>query len=126
MPRSRRERRWRRALFEAVLPAPQGGLPAMAEIDLERFWPRFDGVAPAHLRLGLRVATVALGALLPLAAGHRRTLDRLDPAVRDRMLRRAERLPLLRELLEVVKIVACLAYFDDDRVQRRVRDGGTP
>lgn len=88
-------------------------------VDLAAFWLRFDAVAPAHLRLGLRAATWAFG-LGPLLLG-RRPLARLDGPERERVLQRMARWPGLGELLEVVKIVACFALFADPGVQDRVR-----
>jgi len=112
---TRLERRWCRALLEACLPG-EGGLES---VDLALFWPRFDAVAPLHLRLGLRLATWVLcfGPLLML----RRPLARLAPPARDEALRRMARWPGIGELVEVARIVACFALFDDDAVQAQVR-----
>ena len=57
------ETRLRDALLAAILPAPGRGLPAMEDVDLRAFWARFETAAPVHLRLGLRVASLVLGAL---------------------------------------------------------------
>jgi hypothetical protein len=121
IPQPKFEQRWRRALFDAMLPEPGDGLPAMADVQLESFWPRFDAVAPIHLRFALRAATYTLGGALPFALGYRRTVAGLSPTQRDVLLQRAAGLPLVCELVEVVKIVCCFAYFDVDQVQRRVR-----
>ena len=56
------EVRLRDALLAAILPAPGRDLPGIDELDLDAFWARFDTSAPAHLRVGLRTATLVLGA----------------------------------------------------------------
>lgn len=113
--------RTRDALLGAILPAPGRGLPALADLDLSPFWPRFFAVAPLHLRLGLGVAVVVLGSALPRALGHLRALPGLAPEVREAIVVRAHGLPLLRDLCEVAKIVACFAYFSDPAVQAAAR-----
>jgi hypothetical protein len=118
------EKRLRDAVIEAMIPAPGDGLPAMADLDRRAFWAQFEDTAPLHLQLAMRAAALTLGAALPRALGHGRSLDALTPADRDRVLERAEALPLFADLVEIVKIVACLAYFDDAGVQARVRAGG--
>lgn len=63
-------------------------------VDRARFWSRFDATAPAHLRAAVRFAA----------------------------LWRACGLPLFGPLLLVAKVIACMAYFDDDTNQRRFRE----
>ncbi|MCB9780237.1 MAG: hypothetical protein H6742_16840 [Alphaproteobacteria bacterium] len=106
----------RDALITAMIPAPGDGLPALGDLDLRGFWPRFQAAAPWHLRAGLALCTVVVGTVLPLLLRGRR-LATLDADGRDAVLQRADRLPLCRDLLEVARLVACLAYFDDDGVQ---------
>ena len=113
------ERRWRRALLDSLIPGGES-LPPMAEQELGPFWDRFERRAPEHLRLGLRIATWALGAL-PLLMGYGAPLADLPPQERDAVLTRAARLPLLADLIEAARIVACFAYFDQPDIQRAVR-----
>jgi hypothetical protein len=113
--------RQRDALLAAILPAPGRGLPALAEIDLSRFWPRFEASAPAHLRLGLAAATVAVAVVLPLSLGYGRTLWALGDDEREEVIARACASPLLSTLVEVAKVVACMAYFSDPEVQETAR-----
>jgi hypothetical protein len=115
------ERRWRDAVLDAVLPSPGAGRPGLAELDLAGFWPKFHSAAPWHLRAGFRVAVFAIGAVLPRVCGSLRALPGLDPDRRDAILQRGSRLPLFAELLDVVKLVASLAYFDDASVAAQVR-----
>jgi len=110
----------REALLHAMVPAPGDGLPALAQVDLRDFWRRFDAAAPLHLRLGLAAAAVLLGQVLPLLS-RGRSLAALSAADQDRVLQRAATLPGLDQLVLVVKVVACLAYFDDPAVDDRVR-----
>ncbi len=118
---TRAELRWRDALLEALLP-PAGALPGLGDVDLTDFWPRFDAAAPRHLALGFRAAVTLEAAVLPWLCGHLRTLPRLTPDELDAVLRRADRLPLFRDLLEVAKVVGCLGLFADPAVQAAVRE----
>jgi hypothetical protein len=111
----------REALVQAVLGDPGIGLPAPSEVSLDRFWERFDSSAPAHLLLGFRVATVLIAVVLPRLLGYGSGLHGLDPERADAVIQKAWRVPGLRELVEVAKVVACFAYFSDPRVQAAVR-----
>lgn len=104
-----------------MISAPQHGLPAASEVDLHSFWRRFDATAPLHLRLGLRAMTVALAALAPIVVGRTAPLHRLTADELDHLLQRAAALPCFGELVDVLKIVASLAYFDVPEVQSAVR-----
>jgi hypothetical protein len=77
-----------------------------------------------HLRAGLAAATFAFAALAPIATRRRVLLDELTCAEWERLFHAAERLPLFADLIMLTKVVACLAYFDDDGVQDAVRAGG--
>lgn len=111
-----------------MIPAPGNGLPALADVERGDFWRRFASAAPWTLRSGFRAATWLVGGLAPFALGHRATFDRLDAAARDDVLRRTARLPGGDALLLLVKLVACFAYFDDERVQSiaRAQASATP
>jgi hypothetical protein len=117
---TRAELRWRDALLAALLPAP-GPLPGAGDVDLEAFWPHFAAAAPAHLALGFRAAVTLEAAVLPWLLGYFRTLPALTPDERDAVLRRADALPVFRDLLEVAKVVGCLGLFADPAVQTTVR-----
>ena len=82
---------------------------------------RFDAAAPAHLRAALTLASVSVAVVLPRLRGHRNGLAGLPPDEADDVMRQAARIPGLSSLLEVVKVVACFAYFADPRVQAAVR-----
>lgn len=107
---------WRDALVAAILPAPGRGLPAAAELDLSRFWPRFSAAAPLHLRLGWSVAVVLLAGGLPRAFGYRGSLAALGEDEREAVVARAGRSVLLGPLVDVAKVVVCMAYFSDPTV----------
>lgn len=88
--------------------------------NLATFWPRFDTFAPWHVRLGLAVMTIGVVKVLPwLVFG--RPWSRLGPSQREQVLQRAEHALLLSDLMEVGKLVACFAWFDEDDVQRTYR-----
>lgn len=107
---------WRDALVAAILPAPGNGLPAAAALDLSGFWPRFSAAAPFHLRLGWNVAVVVLAGGLPRLLGYRGSLTALGEEEREAVVARAWRTALLGPLVEVAKVVACMAYFSDPAV----------
>jgi hypothetical protein len=121
----RRRRSARDALVLATLgdprPDPALGVPPVAELDLAAFWPRFEARAPIHVRFGFGVATVVLAHVLPRLLGHARGLAGLGPDQADAVVRRAAANPVLAPLSEVAKIVACFAYFSDDRVESAYR-----
>lgn len=112
-------------LLAAVLPRPLPDAPAWDSLDWLSFWQRFEAAAPLHLRLGLDVAVFVVGWLY-LGAFGCGGAD-ADAARRDLLLRRASAQPLLGlalgPLLEVLRLVAALAYFDDPRTQRAFRGG---
>lgn len=112
---TRFERRWCEVLLQAMIPGPDG----LASTDLGAFWARFREVAPGHLKLGLRAATWALS-FAPLLLA-RAPLFRLDPEPRDDCLQRVAEWPLLADLAEIAKVVACFAYFHDPTIQARTR-----
>jgi len=105
----------RDALISSVIPKPGVSLLPLAAVPLDPFWKRFDAVAPPHLKLGVGVATAALGVALPLAM-YGRTIAGLTPAEREEFLARAQAVPGAGMLLDVVKIVGCLAYFNDPAI----------
>lgn len=109
---------WRDALLGACLPGGPGR-PGVDELDLAAFWRRFEATAPAHLKAGLWLATWVLG-LLPLVL-FSPPLPWQGAERRDATLRRLSRWPGVGELVEVAKVVACLACFFDPGVQQAVR-----
>ena len=111
----------RAALVAATLPTVSAELPALSELDLAPFWDRFDGTAPAHLRAGLAAATLAFAALAPVVSRRAGRLDALSPGEWETLFHVAGELPLFDDLIMLTKVVACLAYFDDDGVQDTVR-----
>lgn len=123
MTRPASRRSGRDALVIALLGDPGGDLPPPDELDLDRFWARFDRAAPLHLAAGFRAATVVIAMALPRLMGHRWGLARLDADAADRVVARAARLPLVNLLVEVAKVVACFAYFSDPQVDAAVRGG---
>ena len=124
MKQQRRARDMREALVRATLPQPEGSLPALSNLDLAPFWHRFDDTAPIHLRAGLAAATTAFAALAPVALRRPARLDQLTQEEWEAVFRASSRLPLFDDLIMLTKVVACLAYFDDDGVQDIVRAGG--
>lgn len=89
-----------------MLGGPPSDLPPLTDEHMRAFWRRFDAAAPIHLRAGVRVAT---------------TLLSLPPGDPGRNLARAERLPGAGQLVELVRLVACFAYFSDPDVDAGFR-----
>ncbi|MBI5494025.1 MAG: hypothetical protein HY904_03300 [Deltaproteobacteria bacterium] len=118
------ERRWRDALFNAALPAGHGH-PGWAGAETDAFWERFATAAPPLLALGLRT-TVWLFTWLPLFTDLR-PFPSLATERRDAWLRAALASDqyLARQMVETLKLVACLGYFGDPAV-RRALGGPSP
>lgn len=116
------ERRWQVALFAAIIPGAEGGrLPGLNAIALDTFWPRFQQAAPLLVRFGFRFSIIALS-LLPLLT-HGRAFPRLNRDQQDAYLHSliTSRWYALRQLVTVVKLIACFAYFNDSEVQATLR-----
>jgi hypothetical protein len=112
----------RDALVRAILGRPRT-LPDPGAVDLGPFWTSFDRDAPLHLRAGFGAAQVLLCSVLPRRLGYLRGLAALPVADRERVLGHAAASPVLAPVLEVAKVVACFAYFEDADVDRAVREG---
>ena len=120
---TRLDRRWRDEVLQAILPPHAHGVRGGRPVDrIETFWHRFQETAPPMLRWGLRAAvwTVTLSPLLVL--GRVRSFGGLSHEERDRCLVRAHgsRIYLLRQALETLKVVACLAAFQDATLREEV------
>ena len=68
-----------------------------------------------------RVTSLLCAAVLPRLLGFGGGLGALDAPTREDALRRMAALPLAADLLEIAKVVACFAYFDDPCIQRAIR-----
>lgn len=110
----------RDALVMAIIGRPEG-LPGPERADLASFWRRFDSAAPVHVRFGFGVATLVLATVSPRLQGHVRGLASLDGDTAEAVVRRALRSPIGRPLRDAATLVACFAYFDDDRIETIAR-----
>lgn len=97
--------------------APEPVLPPVRETDAALFLDRWLARSPRPNRLGLRALLHAIE-LAPLALGLGARLRRLDAAGRARFLERVERSrpATVRQLAKLVKAMAFLAYYGDDRL----------
>ncbi len=95
----------------------------LGELDLREFWRRFDSKAPRALKVGLPAAVLVLSLSVPLLIGRIATIEQLSDDELDTLLNRANesRSFAIRQMVATLKIVACLAYFNDDGVQRETR-----
>lgn len=110
------ERRWRDVLLAAAIP-PGERHPGLASVPPEPFWTEFEQAAPPILKVGFRSAVWALTwapVLLEAAPLHELDEDRRDAVLQELA---ASRNPLVRQWVLAVKLVACFAYFRDDRVR---------
>lgn len=114
------ERRWAELLFDALLGAG-GAVPAMATVERATFWRCLGETTPPYFAPGLRAAVHALTFLPVTLAGFRRPFFALSPERRLACMEQLGRDPRLfvRQLLSTLKVVACLALFEDDGARRR-------
>jgi hypothetical protein len=101
--------------------SPEPVLPPVRETDTVAFFDGWLALLPRLNRTGLRTALWAIE-LAPLATGRRARLRRLPSEERARFLHQLERAgqPQLRQLLKLIKGIAYLSYYGDDRVMLRV------
>jgi hypothetical protein len=101
--------------------APEPLLPPVRATDAVESFDRLLAASPALNRIGLR-ALIHAAELAPLAVGGRTRLRRLDGAARADALARLEsaRPAAARELVKLVKGLACLSYYGDDGVMGRL------
>lgn len=100
--------------------APEPALPAVRETEAVAAFDRLLVVSPPLNRFALRLL-LYVAELAPRAVFGAR-LRRLSAEQRGRALVRLEtaRAPQLRQLVALVKTVACLSYYGDDRVAARL------
>jgi hypothetical protein len=101
--------------------APEPALPAVRETDATAAFDRWLARAPRLNRFGLRALVYAVE-LSPRLLGQRARLRALAPRDRARALKRVEaaRAPAIRELVKLLKGIACLCYYGDDAVMLRL------
>ncbi len=94
----------------------------LLEAGFDEFWSVFQRTAPATPRRAFRAAVLAATWLAPVLIGRLPPLDRYDRPTRERALAAlgASRVPLLRQLMLVLKTVASLAYGADPTVRRAI------
>lgn len=112
----------------APAPGTDAPLPGFAELDTTAFWAEVDRAAPPLLRLGLRVAVWVLTWLPIVLVGRLRTFPRLSAPEQDQLLCRAaaSRWYLLRQLVTLLKALACFAYFREPAVRGRFGPNDAP
>jgi hypothetical protein len=101
--------------------APEPVLPAVRDTDAVASFDRWLAVSPRLNRLGLRAVLYA-AELAPRLLGFRGRLRALPEPERARLLGALERAgePRVRELVRLVKGIACLSYYGDDGVMLRL------
>jgi hypothetical protein len=97
--------------------APEPALPPVRHTDAVAFFDRWLVLSPRLNRGALRALLYA-AELAPRALGFRRRLRALDEPDRVRFLRALEqaRGARVRDLVRLVKGIACLSYYGDDAV----------
>jgi hypothetical protein len=101
--------------------APEPVLPPVRETTAVEFLDRWLTRAPRLNRVALR-GLLYLAELAPLLAGQRSRLRRLDVPGRAAALERLDEggPPAARQIVKLLKGVACLAYYGDDAVMLRL------
>ncbi len=99
--------------------APGTVLPAVRETTAVEYLDRWLTGAPKINRLGIR-ALLYVAELSPVLTGGRRRLRRLDEPGRAAVLERLDhaRAPQAKQIVKLVKGIACLSYYGDDDVMR--------
>jgi hypothetical protein len=97
--------------------APASALPAVRDTDAVAAFDRWLARSPWPNRVALR-GLLYLAELAPRALGFGTRLRRLDERARARLLARLEaaRLAQMRQLTALVRSMAVLSYYGDDRV----------
>jgi hypothetical protein len=105
---------WARLVFDTLLPAQAHPALALGLFDtgFDDFWLDFQRSAPLETRRALQVALLTATWISPLLIGRLPPLGRHDQSTRERALAALEtaRLPVLRQLLSLLKLVASLGY----------------
>jgi hypothetical protein len=109
------------ACLTDTIVAPEPLLPPVRATDAVAAFDSWLAHAPALNRTGLRALVVACE-LAPLALGFRARLRALPQRARVEALERAERRrgASARAVLKLAKSLACLCYYGDDGVMRRL------
>jgi len=118
------ERAWAEPLFAAILgPTEEHGLPAFGAIDLDGFYRAIDAAPGPTFAPGLRAMVYAL-TFAPVADRRfGKPFYALPPEARLRCIEAMAEDPryVVRQMLSTLKILACFAYFEDERVRARSR-----
>lgn len=98
---------------------PRAPLPPVRETDAVASFDRWMALSPPRNRIGFRALLYAIE-VGPLLTGLRGRLRRLDPPRRRRYVRALERArnPSVRELAKLVKGMAFVSYYGDERIMR--------
>lgn len=117
---TRLEKRWMLTVFDAIL--PPGELPGARDLPLDRFLDAVLQRAPFRFALGLRAALWMVLLCPLLVIGRPRTFLGLSVVDRERVLTRLgqSRLYAVRELPNLLKMVACLGWGSHPEVRRRI------
>ena len=101
--------------------APEPALPPVRDTDAVAFFDRWLVLSPRLNRAGLRALLYA-AELAPRATGFRGRLRKLAEPERARFLGSLERASQrrVRELVRLLKGIACLSYYGDDGVMLRL------
>jgi hypothetical protein len=94
----------------------------LLDAGFDDFWSAFERTAPPTPRRAFRAAVLAATWLAPVLIGRLPPLGRHDRPTRERALAAlgASRVPLLRQLMLVLKMLASLAYGADPAVRQVV------
>jgi hypothetical protein len=106
------------AFLNAILP-PCNEYPGLFELNHDSFWTLFRQNAPPLLCWGLR-AMVWLFSVICLLK-HKRSFTKLSLEKQILFFQTQVQYPQRRLMIESLKVIACLAYFHDPEIQKKVR-----
>ena len=121
------ERRLRDDVMNAMIPRwasadDEEGLPGIEDLDLEPFYERLGSKAPRMVGLGFQAA-VWLFLIAPLIwLGSFRPFRKLPSSRKQKLLERVavSKLYVVRQMMMVLKTLACLAYLRDPVIRELV------
>jgi hypothetical protein len=117
------ERRCLYTLMRAILPLDESW-PTFDASKHDAFWTLWKESAPLSVKFGFRAAVWIMTFIAPLLIARPVPFFLLSPANQTHLLHRcdASNIALFRQLIELLKTLTCLIYFQGNDVQQYVRE----
>ena len=119
---TKKEQHWAHELFIAALPGSKN-YPGIDKVDLTQFWSQFNKAGPPTLKLGFRASIWVLNFAAPMHIGQWNMFCNLSESEKNLALERCAKSKsgMVRQMVEIIKIIVCMAYFQDQEVQKQFR-----